>query len=211
MPKNNGDSNLEKLVHLLKENFGLIVLPLIAIVILASGIYLYSKQKSQVPVDEGTNLTSTSTYQESSTTEEKQNLTEDQTSKDKSVSGTIEQNKNTRKLTNAQETNNNNGYVFHAKAGEGITNLARIAIKSYLLNDESGSIYKEKLNAEHKIFVEDYLKDKTGSRLLKIGETVSFDKNLIKQGIEKSLTLSSNQLKNLKQFTLQVHSFNLNY
>jgi hypothetical protein len=85
-----------------------------------------------------------------------------------------------------------------AVKGDGVTHLARRALKSYL-ND-----HPEELTNEHKIYIEDYLKDKTGSRPLEIGEEVTFSEDLIKQAIDASLELTEAQLKNLEQYSALV-------
>ena len=91
-------------------------------------------------------------------------------------------------------------YEKEAEEGEGITHLARMSLNDYLSETEM----EINLTAEHKIFIEDYLKDKTGDRWLKPGEKVSFSEELIVEAINKALQLTPEQLQNLKQYSALV-------
>jgi len=97
----------------------------------------------------------------------------------------------------------NSKYTLKANAGAGITHLARKAAKEYL---ERNTELKNKITAEHKIYIEDYIKDKTGSYGLKIGQELTFDDGLIKEAIDQSLKLNENQLQNLHKYALLVPS-----
>ena len=91
-------------------------------------------------------------------------------------------------------------YEKEAEEGEGITHLARMSLNDYLSETEM----EINLTAEHKIFIEDYLKDKTGDRWLKPGEKVSFSEELIVEAINKALQLTPEQLQNLEQYSTLV-------
>lgn len=93
-------------------------------------------------------------------------------------------------------------YEERAEPGEGITHLARKALKEYLR--EKGI----SLTPEQKIYVEDYLQKKTGDYWLKIGEKISFSGELIKEGVEKAQQLTQEQLQNLTQFAELVPALN---
>lgn len=88
-------------------------------------------------------------------------------------------------------------YEETAQQGEGITHLARKALKRYL--EEKGSGLE--LTPEHKIYIEDYLQNKTGERGLLVGEKISFSEELIKEAINKAQQLQPSQLENLKQYS----------
>ncbi len=88
-------------------------------------------------------------------------------------------------------------YRAAAQKGEGTTHLARKALKEYLKENSSAG---EGLRAEHKIYIEDYLKDQHGERFLEIGEELEFSSNDITQAVEMAKSLSENQLSNLSQF-----------
>jgi preprotein translocase subunit SecF len=93
-------------------------------------------------------------------------------------------------------------YEETAELGEGITHLARKALKHYL--QEKGEDLD--LTPEHKIFIEDYLQNKIGERWLQLGEKISFSEDLIKEAIDKALQLDESQLENLKQYSSLVPS-----
>ncbi|HHE76581.1 MAG TPA: hypothetical protein ENL27_01200 [Candidatus Parcubacteria bacterium] len=95
-----------------------------------------------------------------------------------------------------------NVYEETAEAGEGITHLARKALKQYL--DEQGSDLD--LTPEHKVYIEDYMQKKTGDRWLQLGEKVSFSKELIEEAINKAQELTPQQLDNLKVYSSQIIS-----
>lgn len=90
-----------------------------------------------------------------------------------------------------------NSYKFSAQPGEGITHLARKALKEYLDDNSSAGLG---LRAEHKIYIEDYLKDLRGEGLLEIGEEIEFSTNEINSAVEMAQGLSDSQLSNLSQY-----------
>ncbi|MFH1048444.1 MAG: hypothetical protein V1732_02165 [Patescibacteria group bacterium] len=102
----------------------------------------------------------------------------------------------------ANANTNANTIVQIAAKSEGVTHLARKAIKEYL-----GSA-QENLSAEQKIYAEDYLKRKVGSRLLEVGEKIEFDKDTIKQGIEKAKGLNQKQIENLSKYVPLARNLN---
>lgn len=86
-----------------------------------------------------------------------------------------------------------------AGTGDGVTHLARQALREYLKADAGVS-----LNAEQKVFVEDYLKDRTASARLAVGEGKNFSKDTIKQAIDAAQKLNENQIKNLGKYAQMV-------
>jgi hypothetical protein len=91
-------------------------------------------------------------------------------------------------------------YEKEAKKGEGITHLARKALNDYLAETKM----EINLTPEHKIFIEDYLKDKTGDYWLKPGQKISFSEELIVEAINQALKLTPEQLQNLKKYSALV-------
>jgi hypothetical protein len=91
-------------------------------------------------------------------------------------------------------------YEQTAQKGDGMTHLARRALKDYINRTGVG----QDLTPEHKIYIEDYLVKKTGAKDLLIGEKVSFSSELIQEAIQKAKELNSNQLENLKQYSALV-------
>jgi len=88
-------------------------------------------------------------------------------------------------------------YLETAQTGEGITHLARRALKKYLQENPQDF----EVTAEHKIYIEDYLAKKMGDRWLNLGEKVEFSEPLLKEAIEKAKDLTPAQLQNLTQFS----------
>lgn len=93
-------------------------------------------------------------------------------------------------------------YEEAAQAGEGITHLARRALKEYLEDKGEGL----NLIPEHKIYIEDYIQNKTGDRLLMLGEKITISEDLIVEAIKSSQQLTSQQLENLEQYSALVPS-----
>ncbi len=85
-----------------------------------------------------------------------------------------------------------------AEKGEGVTHLARKAVASYLEENNLD------LNAEQKVYAEDYLQNLKGSRALETGEKVSFTGEQIQEAYEKANALSEAQLENLQQYSQNV-------
>lgn len=101
-----------------------------------------------------------------------------------------------------EESEEFKGYVVAAQKGEGITHLARRALSEYIA--DKGSC--EDLTKEHKIYIEDYLQNRTGTEYLQLEKTRSFSESLIEEAINASRILSDNQLENLEQFSELVPS-----
>jgi len=95
-------------------------------------------------------------------------------------------------------------YTEVAEIGEGITHLARKALKKYL-KEHSQSF---EVTPEHKIYIEDYIAKKIGEKWLDLGEKLEISEDLIKEAIEESENLSPEQLKNLEQYSQLVPSLN---
>jgi hypothetical protein len=93
-------------------------------------------------------------------------------------------------------------YIEVAAKGEGLTHLARRALKAYL---QEHSVNFE-LKPEHKIYIEDYLALKMGYRWLKVGEEVGFSEDLIQEALNKAQSLTPVQIQNLSQFVPLVPS-----
>jgi len=90
-------------------------------------------------------------------------------------------------------------YEQTAEAGEGITHLARKALREYL-EDKGGP----DLTPEQKIYIEDYLQNRIGDRPLELGEKISFSENLITEAIDRAQQLTPEQLENLQQYSALV-------
>ncbi len=100
----------------------------------------------------------------------------------------------------SQETGE--AFVETAISGDSRTTLARKALASYLEKNNDSE-----LTAEHKIYIEDYLqKNVSYVGGVESGDQMNFSKNLIKNSIEKSKTLSAGQLSNLEKYSARVPS-----
>lgn len=168
-----------------------IILPIIALLILAGGIYLYASQKSQEeafsPADE-------------TAIDISQLLEEESAEEPETTSPPAEETEGTLPIEKIIPEGRQEGAQIIEKAakGDGVTHLARRALKDYLANHSS------ELSNEHKIYIEDFLKDEIGSRPLKVDEEITFSENLIKQAIDASSQLSPEQLKILEKYSALV-------
>ena len=88
-------------------------------------------------------------------------------------------------------------YVERAEEGEGITHLARRALREYLQANPQDF----EVTPEHKVYIEDYLARAMGGHWLGLGEEVEFSQDLIKEAIERSAQLTDQQLENLRQYS----------
>lgn len=171
-----------------------LILSVIGILIIAGGIYLYSTyQKSNQPG----NLEKQNTQQQNDQGAVKPEQV--------NIGSQNNQQSSAQTSTDKADVTNYENAKFTVKAlkGAGVTHLARAAAKEYL---EAHPELKQNITPEHKIYIEDYLKRKTGSFPLKIGQELTFDDNLIKQAIDNSQKLNQNQLKNLHKYVLLVPS-----
>jgi hypothetical protein len=108
--------------------------------------------------------------------------------------------KATVKAATSQETEGS--FIETAGKGDGQTHLARRALANYLeKNPDSG------LTAEHKIYIEDYLRKNSGFKgRVYSGTSVEFSKDLVNKAIESSKKLNDKQLKNLHKYAVRVPS-----
>lgn len=88
-------------------------------------------------------------------------------------------------------------FIATAGKGEGITHLARRALAEYL--EKSGR--QQEVNNEQKIFIEDYLQNRTGGEWLSQGEERTFTVGQISEAIDASKKLNEKQLQNLEKYS----------
>jgi hypothetical protein len=171
-----------------------VVLPIIAILILAGGIYLYTTQQAEeIPVSPEEIL--------SEATEEIPVLTEEEP---ETISPTEEVAEKPKIEEIIPGPVKKEGQIIEkAVQGDGVTHLARRALKDYLADHPQ----EAELTTEHKIYIEDYLKDRIGSHSLEIGDEISFSEDLIQEAIDASLQLNADQLKNLEKYSALVVSW----
>jgi hypothetical protein len=189
----------------LQENLRMLV-SIVIVIAIAGGIYAYSK-RTQAPTttkepaisqEEGEGKISViggETAAEEGTsaevkTEEQAPSTEVQKPAEKATTPPAE-------VQTSKETESS--FLETAAKGDGTTKLARRALANYLEKNPDTS-----LSAEHKIFIEDYLRRQVSNGKLKIGDSREFSKDMIAKAIEKSKGLNEKQLKNLQKYSQKV-------
>ncbi|MFZ2300164.1 MAG: hypothetical protein WAW00_03455 [Candidatus Moraniibacteriota bacterium] len=176
----------------IQENLRIIVSVFIVAAI-ALGIYSYS-QRTQIVSDGGMNTLLETKGGEESTMQPEESTTPD-TVKAAPKTGVVV----TAELSRETESS----FVEQAERGDGATHLARRALAHYLEKNADSS-----LTAEHKVYIEDYLRKNVDVRSAVTTQTsIEFSKDLIKQGIEKSKTLNDRQLQNLKKYSARVSAY----
>jgi len=170
-----------------------VILPIIALLILAGGIYLYTSQKSQeesiLPIGE----------EMTAGLEGKITGLEEELTDQEEIIGQIEEEVIEEIIPEGRKQEG--AIIEKAVKGDGVTHLARRALKDYLKDNP------QELTNEHKIYIEDYLKDEIGSRPLEVDDEIAFSEDLIKEAIDASLQLTPEQLKNLEKYSALVVSW----
>ena len=94
-------------------------------------------------------------------------------------------------------------FIETAVAGNGSTHLARQALMNYLEKNPDSS-----LSAEHKVYIEDYLRKNVGHQGgVHVGTSIEFSKDLINKAIGQSKNLNDRQLNNLKKYSVHVAAY----
>jgi len=189
-----------------------IIISVLIVVIIAGGIYSYSK-RSEAPA------TTSQTQQDNNLgnlaggdnnqNQSDQNAASSDQNKAASDQGNAAQNQNQQKaqpgnqtssVSTSQETEKS--FVETAARGDSTTRLARRALANYLEKNPDSA-----LTPDHKIFIEDYLVKNSGYKgRVTVGSSVEFQKDLIQKAIAQSKNLSAGQLKNLHKYAVQVPS-----
>jgi len=205
---NNGPQfDLEEKEGWLSRYGSSIILPIIAILILAGGIYLYATQKEEettFSLEEGTadilgeEIINFDEFDEEEESEEIIDLGEETIELKPEIEKESQEEKTIKEIV-PEIRKEGNIITVRADKGDGITHLARRALSDYLENRP-----QERLTDEHKIYIEDYIQNKTGTRSLEVNEEVSFSEGLVQEAIDSSLQLSQNQLKMLEKYSTLV-------
>lgn len=167
-----------------------IILAIVIIIVLAGGIYAYTSRSNIQPITFDQESINTEIPKEPNP-EDELDLTE--------ITQTPEGIGGPSNLVNLPEEEI---FTETAQKGDGITHLARRALAKYL--EKTGG--DAELNKEHKIFIEDYLQNRTGTEALEINESRSFSKNLIEQAIQASKNLTPEQLQKIAPYASLVSS-----
>jgi len=205
--KSSSENGREKMKVWLQENLRMLV-SIIIVVVIAGGIYAYSK-RAQAPIaNDGATIS-----QDSS--EGKISVIGGDTAKDGSADQAADTTTPSDAATqppaeNAQKAapqpasqETGSSFVQTASKGDSNTTLARRSLANYLEKNPDAS-----LTAEHKIYIEDFLRRQVKDGRLKIGDTREFSKDAIANAIEKSKSLNEKQLKNLEKYSKRVPGLN---
>lgn len=175
-----------------QENLRILVSVFIVAAI-AFGIYSYS-QRTEMVTDDESLLLDTMGISSDDTTETNSGVTSPVISNGVKTDVVV-----TPELSRETETS----FSEQAERGNGTTHLARRALAHYLEKNTDSS-----LTAEHKVYIEDYLRKNIPHQgVLAAGTSVDFSKALISQAIEKSKTLNDKQLQNLKKYSARVSAY----
>ncbi len=201
----------EKAGAWLRENFVSLVLPIIAIVVLVAGILAFSGD--QVPGDQTAGPVANQQQEQQQSgiggpEQDEQKTTDDQQDEKDQMDGDDNQqpqDEDQQKETMDNKQQERQSITLQAKAGDGVTHLARKAIANHLEQLDQNA--RDELTAEHLVYAEDYVQNATGDFQLDQGQELTFSSNLLQEAIDASLELSPEQLNNLEQFSQQVPSF----
>jgi len=180
----------EQLKRWFQDNLRIVISVAIVIVI-AGGIFSYSK-RTDAPI----------VAEQSASTDE--NVTDENQADTTSTDGEVATDKDaTKEVSSAQASKETEGsFIETANKGDGLTVLARKATANYLEKNQDSALTKE-----HKIYIEDYLrKNVSHSGGVHVGTSVEFSKELIAKAIAQSKTLNERQLKNLQKYSARVSS-----
>ena len=196
------DSEQNNTKQWLKDNLRIIV-SIVIVLLIAGGIYSYSK-RAETPVKQA-DIEENNAIQESLSDSDNENegkstapSQETPADKTETENKAIAEEKSPAETSQETETS----FVQTAVKGDSQTKLARKALSNFLEKNSDSS-----LTAEHKIYIEDYLRKKvqTNKRVV-VGTTMEFQKSLIQEAIAKSKNLNENQLKNLHKYAVRVPS-----
>lgn len=94
-------------------------------------------------------------------------------------------------------------YIEVAARGEGVTHLARKALLRHIAAAKSDY----EVTAEHKVWMEDYIKDQVGRTPLALGESVEIQKELVQNAVAEAQKLTDAQRKNLTRYSRLVAAY----
>jgi len=165
-------------------------LAIVVVIVAGAIIYArYQENKKSESINESSPSSVMETLQKSETADKQPQL--------KVIEKVSDENQNPREVRTE-----NDKIIVTAKKGEGYTHLARRALAQYIKTTGA-----QDLQAEHKIFIEDYLQKKIENKSgVKVGAEVGFSQNQIQQAIDQALALGAAQLNNLHQYVQLVPS-----
>lgn len=179
-----------------------VILSVLIVALIAVGIYNYSKK----PAEEQASLTDqivgeeslgieqpTDNQNQNAAVEVQQGEKKDQVVVKDEAKPQVE----VKSETKAEKTSE--GYTVQAARGDGLTHLARKALREYLVANPDAALTKE-----HKIYIEDYLQKHIARGRLNPGDSRVFSDSLIKDSIAKTKALNESQLRNLQKYSARV-------
>lgn len=178
-----------------------IIISIIIVVVIAAGVYSYSKRTSNPEEKDRLGITTL----EDNTTAGEISSSENTSANEQNTNGTVQNQQPAQGSvvsSNAVSQETENSFIETAGKGDGLTHLARRSLANYLEKNSDST-----LTPEHKIYIEDYLRKNVGfNKGVKIGTSVEFSKEMVQNAIEKSKNLNEKQLKNLHKYALRVPS-----
>ena len=174
-----------------------IIISIIIVIAIAGGIYSYSKRSAEPVTEDQTSQSAIS--DELGTTGNISDQSQAATTKPSTTEKTTKPTVQAAPAGQSQETDAS--FVETAARGESMTKLARRALANYLEKNPDSA-----LTAEHKIYIEDYLRKNVAKKGIRVGTSVEFSKDLVNGAISKAKTLNTNQLKNLHKYAVRVPS-----
>jgi len=185
------EAKVEELKRWFQDNLRIVISVAIVIVI-AGGIYSYSKRTdSPIVAEQGQ-------------TKDKNVTDENQAVETKNDKQAVTEGKGAKQEVSSAEASKETeaSFVETAVKNDSLTVLARKATANYLEKNQDSALTKE-----HKIYIEDYLrKNVSHSGGVHVGTSVEFSKDLIQKAIAQSKTLNERQLKNLQKYSARVSS-----
>ena len=181
-----------------------VLLSVVIVIAIAGGVYSYSKrtlpenssgnlEESQLALNE-----ESEEYPEES--EDQEEASQEPTVMEKKQIEEAQPEDRASSTATSQETEES--FIETAGRGDGLTHLGRRALSNYLEKNPDSS-----LTAEHKIYIEDYLrKNVSYEKGVNVGSSVEFSKKLVEEAIQKSKSLNERQLQNLTQYAKRVPS-----
>jgi flagellar basal body-associated protein FliL len=160
-----------------------IIISILIVVAIAGGIYSYSNRGEEVNPSE-------------------QEVAQEESTEATDVTKVTESTPATEVAQVASSQETENSFIETAGKGDGTTHLARRALANYLEKNQDST-----LTAEHKIYIEDYLRKNVSHKGgIYVGTSIEFNNSLIQDAITKSKTLNEKQLTNLHKYAVRVPS-----
>lgn len=206
--ESSSENGRENMKVWLQENMRMLV-SIVIVIVIAGGIYSYSKRAQAPAANDGTAVSQDSSEGKISVIggdsakdgSESQEKTEEAAPSGADAQQPAETAPKATVPPASQETGSS--FVQTASKGDSATTLARRSLANYLEKNPDAS-----LTAEHKIYIEDFLRRQVKDGRLKIGDTREFSKDAIANAIQKSKSLNSKQLKNLEKYSKRVPGLN---